>query len=103
MKKPTHIIAGLVILILVAVAAFSVYGDQGSAQPATPESTPNVVALNNSPQDTGISQPLPTGTVLPDQTVQADQSCIDCHNNADILKLLAEEEVVPEVPSEGSG
>lgn len=32
-----------------------------------------------------------------------DSSCMACHSDAELLQELAEEEVLPEPPSEGSG
>lgn len=43
-------------------------------------------------------------SLLPETTsVLEPNACLECHSNAEQLRLLAEEEDVPEVPSEGSG
>lgn len=56
-------------------------------------------------QATAAASPTPETTPLlpPTPTRPPDFNCIDCHSDASQLQLLAEEEDVPEPPSEGSG
>ena len=46
-------------------------------------------------------------TVLASESAQSTEpvvsDCLDCHSDIDLLQILAEEEDIPEPPSEGSG
>lgn len=47
------------------------------------------------------SEPITVAQLPP--PVQQDNACIDCHSDAELLQLVAEEEVVTESLNEGSG
>ncbi len=63
---------------------------------AMSDSTP--ITVNDAQPDVVIALP-----VQQDQQSEPDQGCIDCHADAELLQVLAEEDDTPKPPSEGSG
>ena len=105
MKRIYIIVAGLCVLGCVLV-----FGNTPTEDPitVTPEVSPpvsvavaNDIFIDNSSSETNTL--IDTTEVLIPPTSETDQSCLECHSNAELLQELAEEEDVPEVPSEGSG
>lgn len=105
MKRIYIIIAGLCVLGCVLV-----FGHTPTEDPITDTSevsspvavaVANDILIDNSSSETDTL--IDTNAVLIPPTSETDQSCLECHSNVELLQEIAEEEDVPEVPSEGSG
>lgn len=64
--------------------------------PADEAASPGDAAPTSAP-----AEEMPTA--LPSSLSAPDTACIDCHSDAELLQVLAEEPEVVEAPSEGSG
>jgi hypothetical protein len=64
-----------------------------------PNEPPAQATVTQMPADEIMDQLI---GLLPD-AAPPTSNCLDCHSDAELLQALAEEEDVPEVPSEGSG
>jgi hypothetical protein len=72
------------------------------ASPAVEVASAQDVLISN---NSTVPESNPTSNLVAEPVTanQDNQGCLDCHSNAELLEQLAEEEDVPEVPSEGSG
>lgn len=75
-----------------------VFAQTADAPPrvAMRDSTP--ITVNDVQTDVLVALPAQQ-----DQPSEPDQGCIDCHTDAELLQVLAEEDDSPKPPSEGSG
>lgn len=93
----------LSVLGLLVFAGLLAAGCTAPQAQAALQATATPIPDEGQPAATEVSPAQPTATLLPTPTRIPDTSCIDCHSDADLLQELAEEEDVPEAPSEGSG
>jgi hypothetical protein len=111
-KKPCRTWVGLVamaLLLLLMALALTGCSFEPSAIVAV---EPTATLYPPPPTDIPPPPPGPTPVAL-DFPIAApthaeserldDQACVDCHTDEETLKLMAEEEEVPEVESEGEG
>jgi hypothetical protein len=105
MKRIYIIVAGLCVLGCVLVFGHTPTEDPITVTPEISSSVAVTVANDVLIDDTSseTNTLIDTTEVLVPPSSDADQSCLECHSNAELLQELAEEEDVPEVPSEGSG
>jgi len=111
-KKPFTTWVGLVVMALLLLLAVLALTGCSMEPPAIAAVEPTATLYPPPPTDIPPPPPGPTPEAL-DFPIAApthteverpdDQTCVDCHTDEETLKLVVEEEEVPEVESEGEG
>lgn len=77
---------------------------EAEPSPSPPRATPAPTqAPTDTPSETAAPTEAPTETTPTEESVELDQSCIDCHSDQEILASLATEPEAAEVESTGEG
>lgn len=109
MRRLAVVLSLIGTFVIVVGLLFAGFGrSQASDTPASAAENPASTTVIEEAVSTGASQstgdaPVSVAQVSTPAEPAEDSACIDCHSDAELLQLVAEEEEVKESLNEGSG